>query len=273
MRDQTSLSLLLKRYRVTAGLSQEALAQRASLSARAISDLERGLHRVPHTATLDLLATARALSPSQRALLLAAARPDVAVIPHEPDGAASPGPPWRLPTPLTPLIGREREYRQGLALLSRGAARLVTLTGPGGVGKTRLALQIGHDSSPVFRDGAVFVDLAAIRDAMLVPSAIAQEIRLRENSDTPLEQQIRDHLHDKHILLLLDNFEHVSGAALFLANLLAWCPHVAAVVTSRSPLRLRGEYLVPLTALVLEDAVALFCERAHAVRPEHIVAV
>ncbi len=273
MRDQTSLSLLLKRYRVTAGLSQEALAQRASLSARAISDLERGLHRVPHTATLDLLATALALSPSQRVLLLAAARPDLATLAHEPDQAASTDFLWRLPVPLTPLIGREREYKQGLVLLSEGAARLVTVTGPGGVGKTRLALQIAHGSSHMFRDGAVFVDLADIRDATLVPNVIAQELRLREKSDTPLEQQIRACLQEKHILLLLDNFEHVSDAALFLADLLAWCPHVAALVTSRSPLRLRGEYLVPLTALVLEDAVALFCDRAHAVRPALNVAV
>ena len=267
MRNRTSLSLLLKRYRVAAGLSQEALAQRAGLSARAISDLERGLHRVPHTATLDLLATALALSPSQRALLLAAARPDLETIPYEPDGAGSFDPPWRLPTPLTPLIGRERELRQGLALLSEGGARLVTLTGPGGVGKTRLALQIGHENAQRFRDGAVFVDLAAIGDASLVPGAIAQEFRLREQIDSPLEHQIRAQLHDKHILLLLDNFEHVSDAALFLADLLAWCPHVAALVTSRSPLRLRGEYLVPLTALALEDAVALFRERARAVQP------
>jgi predicted ATPase/transcriptional regulator with XRE-family HTH domain len=267
MRDQTSLSLLLKRYRVTAGLSQEALAQRASLSARAISDLERGLHRVPHTATLDLLATALALSPSQRALLLNAARPDLAPLAHESDQAASTDILWRLPVPLTPLIGREREYRQGLALLCDAAARLVTLTGPGGVGKTRLALQIGHGSSHAFRDGAVIVDLAAIRDATLVPSVIAQGLHLREKSNIPLEQQIHVHLHDKYSLLLLDNFEHVSEAALFLADLLAWCPHVAALVTSRSPLHLRGEYLVPLTALELEDAVALFRDRARAIRP------
>jgi predicted ATPase/transcriptional regulator with XRE-family HTH domain len=273
MGNRTSLSLLLKRYRVAAGLSQEALAQRAGLSARAISDLERGLHRVPHIATLDLLATALALSSSQRTMLLAAARPDLAVLPYEPNGVESPELPWRLPTPLTTLIGREHEYRQGFALLSKGAARLVTLTGSGGVGKTRLALQIGHDVSELFRDGAAFVDLAAIRDATLVPSLIAQELRLREQIDIPLEQQIRVYLYDKHILLVLDNFEHVSDAALFLANLLAWCPHVAALVTSRSPLRLRGEHLVPLAALALEDAVALFCERTRAIQPERIFAV
>jgi predicted ATPase/transcriptional regulator with XRE-family HTH domain len=273
MANQTSLSLLLKRYRVAAGLSQEALAQRADVSARAISDLERGLHRVPHTATLDLLATALALSSSQRTMLLAAARPDVAAIPSEPNGVASPERPWRLPTPLTPLVGREHECRRGFALLSEGAARLVTLTGPGGVGKTRLALQIGHQVSGLFRDGAAFVDLAAIHDATFVPSAIAQELRLREQVDSPLEQQMHDYLHDKHILLVLDNFEQVSDAALFLADLLAWCPHVAALVTSRSPLRLRGEYLVPLAALALEDAVALFRERARAIQSERIFAV
>ena len=273
MRNRTGLSLLLKRYRMAAGLSQEALAQRADLSARAISDLERGLHRVPHTTTLDLLATALALSPSQRALLLAAARPDLATLPDEPDDAPSTDFLWRVPTPLTPLIGRDHEYAHGLDLLSKGTARLVTIIGPSGVGKTRLALQIGLDSSSVFRDGAVFVDLASIRDAALVPSVIAQRLRLREQSDNSLEQQIRAHLHDKRMLLLLDNFEQVIESALFIADLLQWCPGLTCLVTSRSPLRLRGEYTLPLEPLSLEDAIALFRERAYAVRPNETFTV
>ncbi|HEY7340250.1 MAG TPA: tetratricopeptide repeat protein [Ktedonobacterales bacterium] len=273
MREPTSLSLLLKRYRMAAGLSQEALAQRADLSTRAISDLERGLHRLPHTTTLDLLATALALSPSQRALLLAAARPDLAPLLYEPNDVPSSDFLWRIPTPLTPLIGRDHEYGQCLALLSEGTARLVTIIGPSGVGKTRLALQIGRDSTSVFRDGAVFVDLASIRDAALVPSVIAQELRLREQSDISLEQQIRAHLHDRRMLLLLDNFEQVIESALFIADLLQWCPQITCLVTSRSPLRLRGEYSLPLGPLSLENAIVLFRERANAVRPNNVLTV
>lgn len=267
MANQTSLSLLLKRYRMAAGLSQEALAQRADLSARAISDLERGLRRAPHTATLELLATALALSSHQRALLLAAARPQYAADVLSFGMAESNYRPQGLPAPPNGLIGRERECGRAIAMLRSGAVRLVTVTGSSGVGKTRLALEIGHNIASMFREGAVFVDLAPLTSASLVPSAIAQALQLHEQGSAPLDQQIRVHLHDKHILLLLDNFEHVIGSALFVADLLAWCPHVSLLVTSRTPLRLRGERTLPLASLSLEDAIVLFRERAHAMRP------
>lgn len=272
MSEPTSLGLLLKRYRMAAGLSQEALAQRAELSARAISDLERGLHRFPHAATLDLLATALALAPHQRALLLTAARPELTEIPLTPARAMAATAPQGLPTPPTPLIGREAESAQALALL-RAGARLVTLTGPSGVGKTRLALQIGHEIANDFPDGAVFVDLAPVRAAARVPGALARALHLREQGDDPLDQQVRAYLRDRRMLLLLDNFEQVVAAAPFVAELLAWCPHTVFLATSRIPLHLRSEQTLPLAPLALEDALALFRERARAVRPDGPYAV
>lgn len=268
MNEPTSLGLLLKRYRMAAGLSQETLAQRASLSARAVSDLERGLHRAPRSATLDLLAAALDLTTQQRTLLLAAAHPELLSRPPE-RGPAALG----LPAAPTPLIGRERESTFAVSLLRGDTVRLVTLTGPGGMGKTRLALEVAHTLSSAFRDGAAFVNLAQVHDAELVPGVIAQALYLRDDGSAPLDQQVRAQLRDRHVLLLLDNFEHVIGAALFVADLLAWCPHVAVLVTSRAPLRLRGEHVLPLGPLPLEDAIVLFRERAHAVRPAGTFAV
>lgn len=273
MTAQTSLSLLLKRYRMAAGLSQEALAHRADLSARAISDLERGLHRAPHTATLDLLATALALSSQQRALLLAAARPELAAEAQDQGVGGSVVRPLGLPMPPTTLIGREREYAEALVLLRRDSVRLITLTGPSGVGKTRLALQIAHDIAAAFRDGAIFVDLAPVRDAALVPSAVAQTMHLREQGNMSLDQQVRSYLYEKNMLLLLDNFEQVIESALFVADLLAWCPHISVLITSRMPLHLRGEHMLQLAPLSLEDAIVLLRERAHAARPGSAFAV
>lgn len=273
MAEPTSLSLLLKRYRMVAGLSQEALAQRADLSARAISDLERGLHRAPHTATLELLASALALSSHQRAMLLAAARPELTSEIAAPGVATLAAHPRGLPASPTALVGREVEFARAVELLSHESVRLVTLVGPSGVGKTRLALQVARDLTATFGDGAVFVDLAPIQNPSLVPGAVAHALGLREQPDTPLDQQIHAHLGDRRVLLLLDNFEQVVASALFVADLLSWCPRVALLITSRTPLRLRGEHLLPLGPLPLEDAIVLFRERAYATRPGQPLAV
>src|SRR5579859_5039991 len=149
MAKQSALGIVVKRYRAAAGLSQERLAERAGISTRGISDLERGLHRTPHPDTLDRLARALALSADQRAVLLAAAHPEVnaapgvSTTPATTPAAMSPLPP--LPVPPTSLIGRDHERQRALVWLHDGSERLFTLTGPGGVGKTRLALAIAHD--------------------------------------------------------------------------------------------------------------------------------
>ncbi|HEY6407797.1 MAG TPA: tetratricopeptide repeat protein [Ktedonobacteraceae bacterium] len=263
MKESSSFGALLKRYRLEAGLSQEALAARAQLSTRGISDLERGVKQTPRFDTLNLLSGALSLSEQQRALFLAAARPELKTPVAVPSASA----PIRVPLPPTRLIGREQERSHALALLQGVDVRLLTITGPGGVGKTRLALQFAHDLSTHFTDGVAFVALASVLDAAFVPATIAEALGLREEADSSPEKQVCDFLSARHFLLVLDNFEHLMEAASFVADVLATCPHVSILVTSRMPLRLRAEHIFPLAPLMDNDAVKLFQARAQAVRP------
>src|ERR671933_1427607 len=192
----TTVGKLLRQYRLAAGLTQEALAARANLSTRAISDLERGLSRAPRFDTLDLLSRAMDLSAEQRSALFAAARPAL------PNGDASARPLCLLPVPPTALIGRAQEVAHGGGLLRERGARLLTVTGPGGVGKTRLALEIAHDLRDHFSDGLAWIDLTAIRDPALVPQVVAQVLGLSEHVDHAFLEQVRAFLEEKEFLLL-----------------------------------------------------------------------
>src|SRR2546423_3064684 len=269
MTEKTSFRTLLKHYRQAAGLSQEALAARAGLSARAISDLERGINRTPRYDTLELLSSALSLSSQQQALLQAAARPEIAAAVDAPPGPPSPG----LPLPPTRLVGRSQERSYALALPRRSATHLLTLTGPSGVGKTRLALQLAWDLAPDFADGVIYVPLAPIGDAALVPGVVAQMLGIREQGNSSFAEQVRMFLHHKHLLLVLDNVEQVLESASFVADLLASCPRLFVLVTSRRSLHLRAEQELQLAPLPVEDAVALFRERAQAIRPARAYAV
>ncbi len=219
MQQQSSFGALLKRYRLTAGLSQEALAARASLSARTISDLERGIHDAPRSDTLELLTGVLTLTDQQRTLLLAAARPKAATFVDTPSHPST----LDFPIPPTRLVGRERERSHTLELLRHASTRLLTLTGPSGVGKTRFALQLIQDIAPDFVNGVAFISLAPVRDAALVPGTIAQALGIHESASASLAEQVLTFLRPKHLLLVLDNFEQVLESASFAADLLANC--------------------------------------------------
>jgi predicted ATPase len=164
-----------------------------------------------------------------------------------------------LPTPATTFIGRDQELTSVKALLGRSDVRMVSLTGVGGVGKTRIAQKVAVDVAPLFRDGVWFVDLAPLRDASLVGSTIARTLRVQEANDQPLLDRLRAYLGTRNALLVLDNFEHVLPAANLVADLLATCPSLRILATSRATLRLAGEreFRVPPLTLPTLDHVAL----------------
>src|SRR5215469_12105996 len=195
--------------------------------------------------------------------------------------------PCQVPIPPTSLIGREQEIVEICALLRQPEVHLVTLTGPGGVGKTHLSLQIALEMLNDFTGGVCFVPLASINDPDLVVSTIAQEFGLKETGDESPFDLLKAYLQDKHLLLLLDNFEQVVVAAPVLSELIAVLPHLKILVTSRAVLHIRGEHEFPVPTLALPDlkhpsksqalaqyaAVVLFLERARAVKPDFQVTV
>lgn len=192
--------------------------------------------------------------------------------------------PNNLPTQTSVFLGRDAELAELRSLIDGAETRLLTLTGPGGTGKTRLALQAAVDQLDRFEDGLFFVDLAPERDAAGALSAIVRTIGIEGGADDTALDALKSRLADRHMLLLLDNFEQVIDAAAGLAELLQSCPGITAVITSREALRVRGERLYavaplslppsgngsapPIEAVMESEAVRLFIERAVEVRPE-----
>ncbi|MBA7646699.1 Photosystem I assembly protein Ycf3 [subsurface metagenome] len=190
--------------------------------------------------------------------------------------------PHNLPMQTTQLIGREKELEAVTKMLLDENARIVTLTGTGGIGKTRLGLQVAAELIEFFKHGIFFVDLVPISDPGLLASVIAQTLKVRETGGRPLLDVVKDYLCDKHILLLLDNFEQIMEAELQVVQLLSACPGVRVLVTSREPLHVRGEkiflvpplqlpeagqhHLLPVRELSQYEAVRLFIETAAAIK-------
>jgi predicted ATPase/transcriptional regulator with XRE-family HTH domain len=275
--DGAAFGTLLKRYRLAAGLTLETLAERAALSARAISDLERRVSRAPRSETLALLLEALGLSSEERATLTAAAR-------RQPPTLDMAGPRHNLPIQLTSFVGRESELHIANGLLRRPDVRLLTVTGTGGTGKTRFAIQLAMGVLDEFHAGARFVTLAPVGAVELIGPAIARTLGAadadRRTAPTDLVELLKDQ--DQDLLLLLDNFEHLLPAASILVDLLRACPRLKLLVTSRAALRVSAEQVFPLSPLPLPDlahlppleelagnpAVALFEDRAAYARPD-----
>jgi predicted ATPase/DNA-binding XRE family transcriptional regulator len=265
----------LKALRLAAGFTQEELATIAGLSVHAVSALERGERRRPHVETVRALSAALDLAATARDALLASARaPTRATARDEPDR-------FSAPLPLTALLGRDADVKALRHWLAE-PARLVTLTGPGGAGKTRLALEVARAIEGEGASRVRFVALAAVRDAALVAPAIAEALGVLDATTRNLPARATLASDGRPTLLVLDNFEQVLDAAPLIADLVKSVTTLRVLVTSRAPLRVRGEREYPVGPLSVDvdgdatspadlahvPAVRLFVERARDVQPE-----
>ncbi|HEY1295953.1 MAG TPA: helix-turn-helix domain-containing protein [Chloroflexota bacterium] len=291
-RPEASFGARLRAFRERAGLSQQALADRAGLGITTLAALERGQRRRPHPDTVARLCKALGLAADEQAILfeLVSSGPVSQPTPNPPQLARGPAASERivrLPRPLTPLLGRQAEMAELRQLLAptAGLAHLVTLIGPAGVGKTRLAQAVGAELLDVYRDGVVFVDLAPLHDPRLVPATIARTLDVHESGGGSARELLLATLAARQLLLILDNFEQLHGAARFVAEVLQACGEIAILATSRVVLRLRAERLFPveplptpaeddelsLAVVAQSPAVRLFVERAQKVAPGFVL--
>ena len=281
----------VKHQRKALGLTQSSLAQRVSCSKSMINKIESDL-RSPAKPMIELLALHLKISPADYASFVHLAQPQLLVEPGDfskKDNVNTvktlPIPGKAHPIPLTPLIGRERDVAAVCSSLQQTGIRLLTLTGPGGIGKTRLALQVAEELNDKFADGVYLVSLAPVRTPAFVLSTIVQALGLKSMGDQPDDELLVTHLHEKAALLILDNFEQALPATKAIAELLTYTAYVKVLVTSRAVLRISGEHefvVSPLdvpdlnmattpASLALSPAVQLFVQYAKAVRSDFVL--
>jgi predicted ATPase/transcriptional regulator with XRE-family HTH domain len=264
--------------RRSAGLTQEELAERAGISVRTVSDIERGLRRSVYRDTAERLGAALEVEPTERSSFVAVARGRVERIPAT--GVPRFGgrfvvPP--IPSPATRLIGREREVDLVVSAFGRSSIRLLTLTGAGGIGKTRIAIEASSRAQVMFRDGVFFLALASTDSVRGVMASLCEALGMSAMED-PTVANVAGHLGAAEILIILDTFEHLLAGASGVSELLSACEGLRALVTSREALHVRGEHVIPVAPLELparsavdldtNPSTALFVERALSVKPD-----
>jgi predicted ATPase/DNA-binding XRE family transcriptional regulator len=275
-RDRPTFAQMLRQHRIASKLSQEILAERARVSVKAVGALERGERRAPYRETVALLAEALDLSADERRLLEDAAADARRRTERANSGPAS-SPKHNIPPRFTTFVGRDEEVADISALLQKH--RLVTLTGAGGVGKTRAAIEVATIQIKTWEDGVWFVDLAALRDESLLLSRIARVVDVRVSDVDDILGAIACSLKRRRLLLILDNCEHViASISTVVRELLETCPNVTILATSRERVGLAAEVVYRLQGLATPNlhvssaadglaypAVALFAQRAAAV--------
>src|SRR5579859_348026 len=278
----------LRQRREDCDLSREALARQANCSAETIRKYEAGTSH-PSRELVAGIAAALAVPDAEIPALIEFARrcatPAETPVSAGPASTISPRPrpphPGYLPVARTSFVGREQQIATLCSWLTQPDARLVTLLGSPGIGKTRLGLAVAARLRPRFPDGVFFIGLGALTDPALVAPTIAHILGLQEGAGRPLHESLLDYLQDKQVLLLLDNFEHLTPAVPLVSRLLDTCPGLQVLVTSRVALALYGERpfvvpaltlpaadsVLPLAAYAEVEAIALFMQRARASRP------
>lgn len=290
MEGNASFGYWLRRRRKAFDLTQEDLAERVGCSLVMIRKIESDARR-PSRQIAELLAEQLLIPVEERPAFIQAARAEGRVeriqspidqpimAPSTPAGEPD-GPTYSLPVPLTPLIGRAQQLEQVQAWLKSDEIRLVTVSGPGGIGKTRFALEVAAQMRGQFSHGVCFVSLAALNDSALVAATIAQALGVHEDGSQTIEAQLRQFVASRQLLLVLDNFEQIMQASSLVSELLQAAPKLKILVTSREVLHIRGEHELALPTLDLpklskhldvdevaqHSAIELFVSRAQAIK-------